>query len=80
MVGPAADYPWSSFPYRMQSSSSSYLLDVHPCYEYLDPTERSRQEKYEQFVNAGIPDNELRLVREAVHRCQLTGGGVLSMK
>jgi putative transposase len=74
MVERAADYPWSSFPYRTQCSPPSDLLDVHPCYEQLSPTEPGRQEQYEQFLNAGIPDNELRLIREAVNRCQLTGG------
>lgn len=54
---------------------ASDLIDVYPFYDYLAPTEPGRQERYEQFVSAGIPDNELRLIREAINRCQLTGGG-----
>tara|TARA_R110000751_G_scaffold150109_1_gene255101 strand:+ start:13563 stop:14213 length:651 start_codon:yes stop_codon:yes gene_type:complete len=74
VVARAADYPWSSFQHRMQSSPTIELLDAHLCYESLALTESGRQEQYEQFVNAGIPDIELRLIREAVHRCQLTEG------
>lgn len=74
MVVRAEDYPWSSFVPRMQPRPGDELLDSHPCYDILAPSEFERRERYGQFVNAGIPDTELRLIQEAVNRCQLTGG------
>lgn len=74
MVAHAQDYPWSSFGSRMQLKPDSQLLDGHPCYDALAPTDVERRERYEQFVNAGIPESELRLIRDAVNRSQLTGG------
>ncbi|HDZ55648.1 MAG TPA: transposase [Pseudomonas xinjiangensis] len=74
MVARAQDYPWSSFVSRMQLRPGDDLVDGHPCYDILAPTEFERRELYGQFVGAGIPDNELRLIQEAVSRCQLTGG------
>ena len=74
MVEHARDYPWSSFTNRMQPKPDNQLLDGHPCYDALASTEHERRNRYEHFVNAGIPEGELRLIREAVNRCQLTGG------
>ena len=74
MVAHAQDYPWSSLGSRMQLKPDSQLLDGHPCYDALAPTDIERRERYEQFVNAGIPESELRLIRDAVNRSQLTGG------
>lgn len=42
--------------------------------ENSSPTDIERRERYEQFVNAGIPESELRLIRDALNRSQLTGG------
>src|SRR5690554_1024493 len=56
MVAHAQDYPWSSFGSRMQLKPDSQLLDGHPCYVALAPTDVERRERYEQLVNAGIPE------------------------
>src|SRR5690606_28681752 len=67
------DYPWSSYRERMGQADG--LLDAHedPCYSALAADDAQRRERYRQFVAAGIPAQESKLIGDAVQRGQLTG-------
>ena len=72
MVDDPDNYPWSSYCCRTVSSAPA-LLDEHPTYRALGRSPAERLEQYRQFVQAGTPDAELRLIRQSLQRCQLTG-------
>ena len=66
------EYSWSS--YRMKAGiDQSVWLDEDPCYSSLGLSPQQCHERYRKFVVSAIPDGEWELIREAVHRCQLTG-------
>ena len=46
---------------------------MDPCYLALGDTEMDRQHHYRTWVSTGMPTDELRLIRQAVQRGQLTG-------
>lgn len=48
-------------------------LDPDPCFLALSATEAGRHQRYGEFVEQGISGYELRFIRDAVHRNQLTG-------
>jgi putative transposase len=48
-------------------------LNHDPCYEALARDETQRRDLYRQFVSQGISGLELKLIRDAVQRGQLTG-------
>jgi putative transposase len=73
MVPEPASYPWSSYGERMGQATDLVGLDQDPCYEALARDEARRRERYRQFVVQGIPERELKLIRDAVQRGQLTG-------
>lgn len=73
MVAEPGDYRWSSYQERMAQRTG--LLAKDPCYEALACDDQQRRERYRLFVSQGIPEQELRLIREAVQRGQLTGDG-----
>jgi putative transposase len=72
MVDDPDNYPWSSYCSRPASSAPG-LLDEHPTYRALGRRPAERLQQYRQFVQAGIPDDELRLIRQSLQRSQLTG-------
>jgi len=74
MVDDPDNYPWSSYRNRPVLSASG-LLDEHPTYRSLGRSPAERLQHYRHFVLAGIPDAELRLIRQSLQRCQLTGDG-----
>lgn len=54
---------------------STRLLAEDSCYEALARDDQQRRERYRLFVSQGIPEQELRLIREVVQRGQLTEDG-----
>jgi putative transposase len=66
------DYPWSSCRYRLGLDRSDWL-DPDPCFVGLGATDTERRRCYREFLRAGIPTAERKLIREAVQRGQLTG-------
>jgi hypothetical protein len=48
-------------------------LDLDPCLLALALTQQRRQEIYRAFVEQGVREHELKLIRGAVQRNQLTG-------
>jgi putative transposase len=74
MVERVEDYRWSSFGLRFTTSAQDDWLDVHYCYESLGLTQLGRQHAYRAFFEAPAADGELKLIRDALQRGQLTGG------
>jgi putative transposase len=68
------EYRWSSFGLRFTTNVQHDWLDVQSCYEALGLTQLGRQQAYRAFFEMTIADGELRLIRDAVQRGQLTGG------
>jgi putative transposase len=48
-------------------------LDLDPACQDQGCGQAERRIRYAQFVKQGVPENELTLMREALHRGQLTG-------
>lgn len=65
-------YPWSSCRCRLGSGPAS-CLDEDPCYQALGPTSTDRAARYLRFLREAIPEQEWRLIRNALQRGQLTG-------
>ena len=74
MVADPDSYPWSSYLSRAVSPAAG-LLDEHSTYRALGRSGAERLQQYRNFVQAGTPDAELRLIRQSLQRCQLTGDG-----
>ncbi|MEO4048092.1 transposase [Pseudomonas sp. CAU 1711] len=73
MTAEAGDYPWSSYRERTGKDAGSDWLDTDPCFLALGCDQLKRRERYEQFVKQAVPYEEIRLIREALQRGQLTG-------
>ena len=73
MVASAADYPWSSYNARVGCSPDNDWLDIDDCFDVLGDTKRDRQESYKSFVNQAVSSDELKTIRLALQRGQLTG-------
>jgi putative transposase len=72
MVSRPEAYPWSSYQSKVGIRSLKWL-DYDSCYMELDSSRENREKKYEQWVNAVIPQGEWELIRESLQRGQLTG-------
>ena len=72
MVASPDQYRWSSYSAKIGEGMLKWL-DRDPCYLALGNTATERQTRYRSWVTSGIPEAELRLIREAVQRGQLTG-------
>ncbi|RJG12041.1 transposase [Pseudomonas cavernicola] len=73
MVERPDHYPWSSYRARIGAEDGGGWLDCDPCYLGLADTEKERRVSYMGFVTQAIPETELKLIREALQRGQLTG-------
>lgn len=73
MVSRPEEYAWSSYLYKVTTTGSP-LVDLDPCYLALGHSPTDRAARYREWVDAGVVDNEHRLIREALQRGQLTGG------
>ena len=72
MVAAPQDYVWSSYRARTGLIECDWL-DPDPCFIALGSTLERRQQRYREFVEQGIHDQELQFIRSAVNRNQLTG-------
>jgi putative transposase len=72
MVEAPEDYPWSSYRARIGLVTCDWL-DPDPCFLALASTHERRQQLYRAFVEQGVHEHELKFIRGAVHRNQLTG-------
>ncbi|MDB6145130.1 MAG: transposase [Pseudomonas sp.] len=70
MVEHPQDYLWSSFGLRFADDT---WLDTDPCFDALGSTLSVRRQRYRAFVEQGVPDRELKLIRRSVHRSESTG-------
>ena len=73
MVAAPEDYPWSSCRTRTGIERRGWL-DEDPCYTAFGTNAADRASRYREWLRAAIPPGEWDLIRQAVHRCQLTGG------
>jgi putative transposase len=73
MVADVANYSWSSYRSRVGDESGGCWLDADPCFLALGDTAMERRLRYEEFVRQAIPTDQLRLIRDALQRGQLTG-------
>ncbi|UVK98433.1 transposase [Pseudomonas sp. B21-048] len=73
MVEHAQDYPWSSLHFRHNEKIESRWLDEDPCFHKLGTTYPERLARYNAFVDQATQPSELRLIRDALQRGQLTG-------
>ena len=73
MVTDLALYQWSSYGTKV-SEKRDLVVDTPPFYLSLGDTAQERRKAYEEYVVETIPDYELKLIREALQRGQLTGG------
>jgi len=71
MVELPGQYRWSSLSERLGMVKRS-LLDFDPFYLSLGRSARRRAQSYEQMLHDIIPEQELKQLREAVQRGQLT--------
>jgi putative transposase len=54
------DYPWSSASFYLAGQQDGWsFLDRDPAYQALGPTDRSRQERYRQYVGQARPYEQL---------------------
>lgn len=72
IVAKPEDYPWSSYRERAGFAECGWL-DADPCFTALADNSRQRQKLYREFVEKGIREQELKLIRGAIQRNQLTG-------
>jgi putative transposase len=73
MVESPGDYAWSSYRARAGHIESP-LLDLDPALDALSPRSDRRFEMYRALTAIPVPDADLRLIRGASQRNQLTGG------
>lgn len=74
MVEAPEQYPWSSARHHLGIERCDWL-DEDPGYVALGNDAIERQVRHRVFLRAAIPEGEWKLIRTAVQRGQLTGGG-----
>ena len=72
LVAAPEDYPWSSYRCHAAMDSSNWL-DEHESLHALGASATVRGRAYREFTSIEVPDGELTLIRQAVHRNQVTG-------
>jgi putative transposase len=73
MVTEPGEYKWSSYLCKAYGKTDP-VVDFDKSYLSAGRNEKDRQAFYTQYVRDTIPDGELKLIREALQRGQLTGG------
>lgn len=68
MVRRPQDYRWSSFGENALGDEG--WLTPHPQYLALGETSGERQAKYRELLNGNLIDDDLDLIRKAMHYCQ----------
>ena len=72
MVVNPAEYQWSSYAAKVIGTSDP-VVDFHSCYLSLGDSRQERQEVYAEYVAAAVPECEIKRIRDALQRGQLTG-------
>jgi putative transposase len=73
MVADPGEYKWSSFN-RKAKGKRDPVVDLPVNYMSLGKNARERQEMYSEYVSGTVPEYELKLIRDALQRGQVTGG------
>ena len=73
MCAEPGDYPWSSYRGRISENAPADWLDTDPCFLALGADPVERRERYAAFVKQAVPEDETRMIRDALQRGQLTG-------
>ena len=74
MVEDPVHYRWSSCPVMVGLKEQPWL-DFDPFYLSLANTANLRAERYAKWLHETVPDSELKLIRDAAQRGQLTADG-----
>ena len=67
-----SEYCWSSYQSRVGETQGN-ILDHDPCYLGLADDAEVRTERYREYIEKGEQESDLKLIREALQRGQLTG-------
>jgi putative transposase len=73
MVTDPSEYRWSSYATKVLSKHD-LVVDLSSSYLSLGARKQQREEAYAEYVLGTIPEDEIKLIREALQRGQLTGG------
>lgn len=73
MVTDPVEYKWSSYPCKAEGKKD-LSVDFYPLYQALGENKRKRQKMYTEYVLGTVPECEIKLIREALQRGQVTGG------
>lgn len=68
-----SQYRWSSYLSKIENQKDP-VVDCPPFYISLGNTPQERQEAYKDYVFSTVPEYEIKLIREALQKNQLTGG------
>lgn len=72
MVVDPAKYQWSSYAAKVIGIRDP-VIDFHSFYLSLGDSRQERQKAYAEHVLGTVPEYEIKLIREALQRGQLTG-------
>ena len=72
MVASPGEYKWSSYACKAEGKKDP-VVDFDESYLSLGTNKSGRQEAYRQYVRDTIPEDEIKQIREALQRGQLTG-------
>lgn len=72
MVERPEQYEWSSYRQRIGLANPTWI-DAYDQYARLGQAGSERERAYRSFVAAGTPENQLKTIRGALQRNQLTG-------
>ena len=73
MVADPAHYAWSSYGAKVLGKTDA-VVDFPSSYLAMGSNTGERQRNYAEYVSGTIPEEELKLIRAALQRGQLTGG------
>ena len=73
MVVEPGEYSWSSYNHKANGKRDP-VVDLPVNYMSLGHTAYQRQQAYAEYVSGTIPEYELKLIRDALQRGQVTGG------
>jgi putative transposase len=72
LVTDPTHYKWSSYAAKVIGKKDP-VVDDHPFYLSLGENAQERQKAYAEYVLGTVPEYELKLIRDALQRGQLTG-------
>ncbi len=72
-------YQWSSYAVKVIGKRDP-VVDFHPSYLSLGENQLERQKAYAEYVLGTVPEHEIKLIRDALQRGQLTGSARFLME